>query len=98
MGYAVSFRVLTGNKRRAKNDVPQKEHVPKVPFVVAYPVVGCSGMMGVMRSRGGDKALQNPGNRVQRFVFIKRFVPGNTGMSEHGYRRFYYANHYGRDT
>src|SRR5580698_268395 len=63
--YAIGFWIFTRDMRRAENDVPQKEHVPEVPFVVADAVIGRVGMMGVMCGGRRDQPLQHPRNGMQ---------------------------------
>src|ERR1700722_6161 len=78
----VGLWIFARDMRRAKNDVPQKEHVSKVALVVADTIIGCVGMMGMMRGGRRDQPLQHPGNRMKNLVLIEGFVPGNAGMRQ----------------
>ena len=45
MFYAKRCWVFAGNDTRFKKDIPQKEHVPEIAFIMSNPVIGGIGMM-----------------------------------------------------
>ncbi len=67
--------VLSRNVRRAKQHIPQKQHVAEVACVVANAVLVGQGMVRPMGGGCGNGALYYPHHRPQGADFVQWFIP-----------------------
>ncbi len=77
MFYPEPGGVLTGNESCSEYNIPDKEHVAEVAFVVTNAVVVAVGVMGMMGGGCLDQSFEYPCDGMQRLIPIEGFVPGD---------------------